>query len=488
MRLFCNREKTVSLKTSAMSGVMWTTMSTVAITVIQLTQMAILTRFLSPGDFGLMAILMVVIGFSQAFMDMGISNAIIHKQNITHTQLSSLYWLNIGAGLAMTIITFFVSPLVARFYVEPRLAELMMVLSSVFVIVAIGNQYRILFQKELQFTRMAKIEVISSIFSFAVAVYFAVMGFGVYSLVFAMLTQAFASSAMFLFVGLREHHRPTFVYKHSELAGFYSFGLFQMGERSINYFSANIDKLIIGKMLGMQTVGFYDMAWRLIAFPLQKINPIVNKVAFPIYARMQNDSIALNRYYTFNVKALSIITVPLLAFLSFFSHDVVLVVFGPGWNQTASLVTVLAFVGILKALGNPGGAIVLALGRAEVGFWWNLIWAAFVSIIMFVMLYHFPQVEVAAYSLLALSLTVGLFWHYIIAKVAKIKYWPIAWHFGKLIFITFIIGRIGCLTVDMLLIEKAFYRLVLGGVVFAILYCGFILLFEKEILKHLKGR
>lgn len=478
----------MTLKTNAISGVMWTALSTVAITVIQLAQLAILARFLSPRDFGLMAIMMVVIGFSQAFMDMGISNALIHRQHITQTQLSSLYWLNIGSGLALTIIIFAVAPLVALFYAEPRIAELMMVLSSVFVIVAIGNQYRILCQKELQFSRMAKIEVTATVFSFTVAVYSAVSGFGVYALVFAMLTQAFVSSAMFLYVGLREHHRPAFVYKHSELEGFYSFGLYQMGERAINYISANIDKLIIGKIIGMQTVGFYDMAWRLIIFPLQKINPIVNKVAFPVYAKVQNDSAALNRYYAFNVKALSMVTVPLLAFLSFFSHDVVFVVFGPGWDRTASLVTVLAFVGILKALGNPGGAIVLAVGRADIGFYWNLAWAAVVSLMLFVMLYFIPQVEVAAYTLLALSLTVGMFWHYIIAKVSQIKYWPIARHFGKLIFITYAIGLIGYFTIDMLLIERAFFRLALEGLVFAILYGAFVFLFEKEILKHLRRR
>jgi O-antigen/teichoic acid export membrane protein len=478
----------MSLKTSAISGAKWTTISTLATTLIQLALIAILARFLSPGDFGLMAIMMVVIGFSQAFMDMGISNALIHRQNITHTQLSSLYWLNIGSGLALTIIIFAVSPLVALFYHEPRIDKLMKVLSSVFVIVAIGNQYRILCQKELQFSRMAKIEVSSAVFSFTTAVFFAILDSGVYALVFAMLVQAFVSSGMFLYVGLREHHRPALVYRHSELQGFYSFGFFQMGERSINYISANIDKLIIGKLIGMQAVGFYDMAWRLIIFPLQKINPIVNKVAFPVYAKVQNDGAALNRYYAFNVKALSTVTAPLLAFLSFFSQDVVLVVFGPGWEQTASLVTVLAFVGILKALGNPGGAIVLALGRADVGFWWNLSWAAVISVTLVVMLYFIPKVEVAAYCLLALSLTVGMLWHYIIAKVSKIEYWPIARHFGKVIFISFAIAWITYFTVDMLLIEFTFFRLALGALVFAMLYGSFVFLFEKETLQRLKTR
>lgn len=451
-------------------------------------KLGILTRYLEPGDFGLMAIMMVVIGFSRAFMDMGISNAIIYRQNITHTQLSSLYWLNIGSGFVLTILVFAASPLVALFYGEPRITKMMMILSTVFMIVAMGNQYRVLCQKELQFIRMAKIKIASNFLSFAVAVYFAVMGFGVYALVFAMLTQAISSSFMFLAVGLREHHRPALVYHHHELKGFYGFGLFQMGERSINYVSANIDKLIIGKIVGMQAVGFYEMAWRLIIFPLSKINPIVNKVAFPVYARVQDNCDALNRYYTFNVKALSIVTVPLLAFLSFFSHDIVFVIFGPGWEKTASLITVLSFVGILKALGNPGGAIILALGRADVGFWWNLLWVMIVSTALFVMLYLVPRIEVAAYTLLVLSLTVGMLWHFIIAKIAKIRYWPIARHFCMLILVSFAVGWIGYVAVNLMSIETALFRVAVGGMIFALLYGGFVLVSQKEMLKMILKR
>lgn len=476
----------MSLKTSAISGVKWTTLSMVLTTLLQLGMLAILARFLAPGDFGLMAIMMVVIGFSQAFMDMGISNAIIHRQNITHTQLSSLYWLNIASGLALTIIVIVFSPLVALFYDEPRITRLMMILSSVFVIVAIGNQYRILCQKELQFNRMAMIEVTAAVLSLFVAVSLAVAGLGVYALVFAMLTQAFISSTLFLYTGLRNHHRPAFIYRHSELAGFYSFGLFQMGERAINYMCTNMDKLIIGKMLGMQAIGFYDMAWRLIIFPVQKINPIVNKVAFPVYARVQNDTAALNRYYSFNVKALSLVTVPLLAFLSFFSHDVVDVVFGPGWDKTASLVSVLAFVGIARALGNPGGAIILAKGRADVGFWWNLVWLPIISISLFGALHFIPRVEIAAYTLLCLFLTVGNVWHYIIAKIAKIQYWPIVLHFCTFVLVTFAIGWFGYLAVNLLAIKLAVFRLVVGGVVFALLYGTFVFIFQKDVLNRMK--
>lgn len=472
----------MSLKAQALGGVKWTTLSMIVVTVTQLLQLMILARFLSPAEFGLMAIMMVVIGFSRAFMDMGISNAIIHRQQISHTQLSSLYWLNIFSGFVLFGIVILLAPFIAGFYEEPGLVEPLFWLSSVFIIVAIGNQYRILCQKELQFNLMAKVEMGAAVVSLAVAVILAVNGFGVYALVWGMLAQATVSSLAFLLIGLKIHHRPGLVYHHKELQGFYSFGLYQMGERSINYISAHIDKLLIGKFVGMEATGFYNMAWQLIIFPLSKINPVINKVAFPVYAKVQDDSEALNRYYTLTVRSLSLVTVPILAFLSLYSSDVVLVVFGEGWETTATLVALLGIIGILKALGNPGGAIILALGYANIGFWWNVFWATVVSLGILIALKIQPQVEIVPWVLLGLSLTVGWIWHYLIAHFAKIHYLKIVIHFTKIIIVCFVIAWLSKELINVLEIANAFARLTIAGLVCSLLYLPYLFVFEKEIL------
>ena len=457
------------------------------VTVLQFAQLSILARFLDPADFGLMAIMMVVIGFSQAFQDMGISQAIIQRQNITHTQLSSLYWLNIASGVVLCLVVLAISPLVASFYDEPRITELMAVLSSVFILVAVGNQYRVLCQKELDFRAMETINVIAAIAALVVAIYFAVHGFGVLTLVYAMLTQAGLASVLFLWIGLRRYHKPSLVYRHSELRGFYSFGLYQMGERSINYISANADKLLIGKLVGMDATGFYNLAWQLVIFPLSKINPIVNKVAFPVYSKVQKDFAALNRYYTFNVKALSLVTMPLLAFLFFFSAEIVRIVFGEGWSATAELLPALALVGILKALGNPGGAIILALGRADVGFWWNVVWATATVTALAVGLIISPSAKTAAYVLLGLSVTFGMCWHVLIARIAKVEYLAIVKHFFKLFAVVMAIGWAGSFVTDIAGYENSLVRAAIGGGVCLPLYIVYLLLFEKKMFQMIKS-
>lgn len=473
----------MTLKKKALLGVKWTGVSTILVTLLQLGQLSILARYLQPSDFGLMAVVMVVVGFSKAFEDMGLSNAIIQRPEVTHIQLSSLYWLNIASGLLLTLIALAVAPLLALVYSEPRLLSLMMVISSVFLVVAVGNQFRVLCQKELRFKVMESVNVIASGAAFIGAVVSAVSGLGVWSLVFAMLIQATVSSILFLCIGLKKYHKPALIYKHSELKGFFGFGLYQMGERSINYISANADKLIISKLVGMNATGFYNLAWQLIIFPLSKINPIVNKVAFPVYSKVQTDHAVLNHYYSFNVKALSMVTMPLLAFLVFFSGEVVRVVFGDGWRTTEELLPALAMVGIMKAIGNPGGALILALGRADVGFWWNIIWAISIVSGLIIGLLISPSANTAVYVLLGLSVTVGIFWHVLIARIAKVEYWPIAMHFLKLFVVVMSIGWLGSSFTDFIGVRHDLIRIFVGALICVLLYSLYLYLFEKPMFR-----
>ena len=180
----------MSLKKQTLNGVKWTSGSMVIETILQFAQISILARFLEPADFGLMAIMMVVIGFSQAFQDMGLSNAIIQRQKVSHIQLSSLYWVNIASGVVLSLITITISPFVANFYNEPRITNMMALLSSVFILVAIGNQYRVLCRKEMDFRTLETINVFSAIVALLVAIFSALNNLGVLALVYAMLARA----------------------------------------------------------------------------------------------------------------------------------------------------------------------------------------------------------------------------------------------------------------------------------------------------------
>ena len=108
----------------------------------------------------------------------------------------------------------------------------------------------------------------------------AVNGFGVISLIASMLLQTLISSLFFLIFGSYKYGLPTLYFRLSEVKDFLVFGLYQMGERMVNYLGANSDKILIGKLLGVQALGFYEIAWRMIMFPIYKLNPAISRVLF----------------------------------------------------------------------------------------------------------------------------------------------------------------------------------------------------------------
>lgn len=202
----------MSLKAKTISGIKWTTISTIFITALQFIQLAIMARILSPSDFGLMAIVMVVMGFVGVFADMGISNALIHRQTISKNELSSLYWLNVIAGVVMFVLVSAIAPLVAEFYKEKELAKLIILLSTTFIIQSFAQQFSMLWQKELRFREIAKIEITNKIISLVVSVYLAYVGYGVYALAYGTIASSIIQTIQYLYLGLKEY-RPMMRFK-----------------------------------------------------------------------------------------------------------------------------------------------------------------------------------------------------------------------------------------------------------------------------------
>ena len=124
----------MSLRDQAFSGIRWTTVSSLGRAILQIAQVAVLARLLVPADFGLMALVLSIMTFLQIFSDAGVSNAIIHYQEISERQLSSLYWLNVLVSVVLAILLAILSPLIASWYQEPQLKDLLILASSSLVL------------------------------------------------------------------------------------------------------------------------------------------------------------------------------------------------------------------------------------------------------------------------------------------------------------------------------------------------------------------
>jgi lipopolysaccharide exporter len=361
----------MNLKQQVVSGVKWSGVSMGVVATLQFVTLAVLARRLSPTDFGLMGMIMVIIGFAQAFADMGISNAIIHRRDTTRDQLASLYWLNILSGVIVFCLVCISTPLVVDFYHEPRLPNLLYLTAVIFLVTPLGQQFQILLQKELKFNRLAKIEVAAASVNTAIAIGLAFSGFGVYSLIFGQLFATAAKVALLCCVGWKRWH-PSLYFAKRDLKGYLSFGFYQMGERSINYLNSNLDYLLIGSMLGASALGYYTLAYNLIIKPLSIINPVITNVAFPVFSLIQNETEKLQKGYLKVLQLLATVNFPLMVGLAVVAPLAVPVIFGEQWLPSVVLIQILTIVGLLRSIGNPVGALLLAKGRADLGFKWNL--------------------------------------------------------------------------------------------------------------------
>ena len=360
-----------SLREQAASGAKWTFGAGALTALAQFIQIAVVAQFLDPSDLGLAAIVTVVVGFAYAFTDMGLSNAIISKQ-ASGPQLSSLYWLNIIAGVVLAAVVLAVSPVLADLYGEPELGSLLPIASLAFLITPLGQQFQALLQKDLEFAPIAIADGSAAVIGASVAVSLAASGAGAGSLVWGLVALA-TVRAMVLAIRGWTIWRPRFRFRRSDLRGYLGFGLFQMGERSVNYLAANVDYLLIGYFLGPGPLGAYTLAYQITARPQAQINPVLTRVAFPVFARRQEDDAALRRGYIELTRTLSLINFPFLVGVAVVAPDLVPAVFGDRWSEAVPVIQILAVLGALKSLGAPTSAVYLAKRRPDIGFAVNVL-------------------------------------------------------------------------------------------------------------------
>lgn len=357
----------MSLKNQAIKGAKWTSASTAIVTILQLVQLTFLSRLLDAAAFGLMSMVMVIVGLAQAFSDMGISNALIQKQEVTKKQLSSLYWINIGSGWLVFLIILLAKPLIISFYQRPELDNMIDLVACIFLIIPVGQQFQALLQKDLRFNILAKMTILSALAGTIVAIVTALNGLGVYSLVWGQIANALVQTLALVIIGAKKW-RPSFHFATEDLHGFLGFGIFQMGDRLITYLNQNLDYIIIGRFLGAEALGYYTLAYNLVVLPVTKINPIINRVAFPIFSRIQKENEKLKSGYMQVLSLLSLINFPLYFGLFITAPLFIPIFYGPQWLPSVVLTQILCGVGFFRSIANPVGSLVMAKGRAGLSF------------------------------------------------------------------------------------------------------------------------
>jgi len=360
------------LRSRATSGARWTGTAMAVRVTLQFAQLAVLARLLRVEDFGLMAMVNVVLAFAQGFADSGVSNAIIHYREARREELSSLYWLNVLSGAVVAAIVWLAAPWLAAAYRQPHLVELLHVAAVTFVIGPFGQQFQALLERDLRFRILGVIEIAASITSAVVGIWLAYAGHGVWSLVWAALVLAATKSVLLAWVGW-SMWKPMWHFAPRECRRFLNFGLFQMGERSLNLLGQQLDRIVIGLVLGPRSLGYYDLAYRLVSRPFLAITPVFSRVAFPVLSHVQKDRERLRRGYLELVEIVGAITIPIYVTMFVLAGPFITVQLGPDYQSIVGLLRILCLVGLALSINSPVGSLLMACGRADLGFYMNVL-------------------------------------------------------------------------------------------------------------------
>jgi teichuronic acid exporter len=296
-----------SLRRLVLDGVFWLTVVKVLSQVISWTITIYVMRVLSPGDYGLMAMAWVYIGFIGLFNELGLGAAIIQRKDLSQDDLSSICWAVLSINVALCAVALLSASLVADFYQEPRVADVLRVASIVFIIRGVSLVPGNILTRELAFREQSQAELIAGILGPVATLWLATEGFGVWSLVYGILVQEVLRTLLYF---VYRPWKPNLSFSLAKVKDLVDFGAKVAAARLVWYLSANIDLLIAGKILGKTQLGYYSVAAQLAVIPLDKMVSTITYVAFPALSKVQDDPSVVRRYYLRIVKVVAFALFP----------------------------------------------------------------------------------------------------------------------------------------------------------------------------------
>lgn len=362
-----------SIKVAAARGVRWNGLATALRVGFLTLRMVVLARLLSQRDFGLASMVGVVLGYAQAYVDLGLSSALIQKQEQDPERLSTIFWINLLAGLVSGGLLFALQTPVALLFKEPALVDLIAVSALQLPLVALGQQFEALFQRDLRFKLIAVVQIGSDAISTALAFVLALKGYGAWALVLGTLTGAALNNVALFALGMR-HWPVRLAFEPGKVKAHLHFGAYQLANVNVGYLTSNLDTIIIGRFLGTEAVGVYTLAQRVTQLPKRYINPVIAKVAFPVFAKQNRDKARMAESLLSLQRSLSHLNTPLIVGLFLVAPLLVPLVYGQKWRDSVPLVQVLCAISLASGIAGPTQLVRTALGHVRFNFHWT--WTA----------------------------------------------------------------------------------------------------------------
>jgi teichuronic acid exporter len=373
------------LRKQALHGAFWSFTERFGRQGVQFILSIFLARLLEPKDFGVLAMITIFTALAHSVVDSGFGQALIQKQDASHEDESTVFWFNLGAGVAMAGVMFFAAPWIALFYEMPLLKPITRVLSINLAISGLGIVQHVLLSKELLFRQRMKANLVSLVVSGLTGLFMAWKGFGVWSLVVQALVQSAVRTT-----GLWIVHpwRPAFVFRWHSMRVLWKFGSNMLFSGLLTTFFDNIYSVIIGKIYSASDLGFFQRGKRLVQLTSQTVSGVVSGVNFPVMSKLQDDPARMRRMFSQVLRLTLLIVVPAMTGLMVTAPNLIYVLYGEKWMATVPYLQVCCITGALYPVHLLNLDILKALGRSDMFFRLEMMKRIF-TILSIVIFYRF---------------------------------------------------------------------------------------------------
>lgn len=335
-----------SLAQATVRGVFWTYSSFYLGKFMVFISTVILARLLSKSDFGVVSFALLLIGFLDMINSGGIASALIYYQGDERATYSA-FWLDLGLGILMVIVTWYIAPLAGNYFDDIRVVQFIRVLALVFLIDSLEDVPKVLLTRNLSFNVKFIPDALQSVVKGSISILCAALGLGAWSLAVGHLAGALISMITFWII---VPWRPKFELTKKWTQSIFSYGSGIVATNILSYILVNIDYLFVGYFLGAASLGVYTVAFRIPDLLITQFCSIVGKVLFPIYAKIKDDPDALNKAFLKTMNYVSLVTVPMGLGLMLVSKPFVLALFTDKWTEAIPVMRAIALYALFLSL------------------------------------------------------------------------------------------------------------------------------------------
>lgn len=352
----------MSLKQQTLSGVVWTFAQQFGSQIISFAVSLILARILLPSDFGTIAMFSVLMGIGGVLINSGLTNSLIRTQEIDDSDLSTVFYFNLVSSIVVYLLIVLTAPWVSIFFKIPELKNIIRVYAIILPIGAFSAIQATLLTKKMDFKTQLKIQLPSLIIGGILGVVFALIGFGVWSLVYMSITQTLISSIQFWFYS---SWRPKKIFDKKKFKFHFNFGYKLALSGLLDILFQNIYTIVIGKIFNATQLGFYNKANSLQQLPVKSITGPLNRVTYPLFAKIHNDNARLKNVYRKLMKMVIFIITPLLTIMGVLAEPLIRFLFTEKWLPSVPYFQIVCIVGILYPIHAYNLNILQVKGRSD---------------------------------------------------------------------------------------------------------------------------